>query len=91
MHIKKFISLSFFFPSSPSTGTTGIYKKSLGSVITPFIAEEATVSGEARYTADFLLPILPGKFLLVVEIIDSPSVALPTVSIGPPKHAAHED
>ena len=41
--------------------------------------------------ADFLLPILPGKFLLVVEIITSLSFALPTVSEGPPRQAAHED
>jgi hypothetical protein len=38
-----------------------------------------------------LLPILPGKFLFVVEIITSLSCALPIVSIGPPRHAAQED
>jgi hypothetical protein len=61
---------------------------SLGSVITPRTALAATVRAEARYTPDFLLPILPGKFLFVVEITVSPSTERPNVSVGPPRHAA---
>ena len=48
-----------------------------GSVILPISAEAATVDGDAKNTLAFLLPILPGKFLLADEMIVSPSAGTP--------------
>lgn len=42
-------------------------RKSLGSVTYPVKAEAAAVYGEARYICPSLWPILPGKFLFVVD------------------------
>ena len=41
--------------------------------MTPLIAEAATTFELDKYTEDFVSPILPLKFLLVVEIHASPS------------------
>jgi hypothetical protein len=52
-------------------------------VIFPVNAEAATVAGEAKYTKDLVLPILPMKFLLDVLMQASPSAMIP---MCPPKH-----
>ena len=54
------------------------YKYSRGSVITPFIAEAATVAGEDKNIFAFVLPILPGKFLLEVDMQASPEDRTPS-------------
>ena len=48
-----------------------------GGVISPRIADAATVAGLARKTSDCGDPILPLKFLLVVEMQTSPSPKMP--------------
>src|SRR5205814_742403 len=60
---------------------------SRGSVILPVSALAATVSGEARYTAAFLLPIRSGKLRLVVLMQVSVLWRRPNVSAGPPRQA----
>ncbi len=60
------------------------YYKLLGSVIYPEIALAAATALFAKYIFELLLPILPTKFLFVVEIQTSPS---PKIPIYPPKHA----
>jgi len=54
------------------------YKNSRGSVIAPFIAEAATVAGEDKNIFASVLPILPGKFLLEVEMQFSPGAKTPS-------------
>jgi len=54
------------------------YKNFLGSVITPFIAEAAAVAGEDKNIFASVLPILPGKFLLEVEMQFSPGAKTPS-------------
>jgi hypothetical protein len=54
------------------------YKYSRGSVITPFIAEAAAVAGEDKNIFASALPILPGKFLLEVDIQASPPDKTPS-------------
>ena len=56
----------------------------------PVTADAAAVYGDARYTCESIEPILPGKFLFVVEITTSSACVLPNVSTGPPRQAAHE-
>ena len=51
--------------------------------MTPLIAEAATTFELDKYTEDFVSPILPLKFLLVVEIHASPSDNTP---ICAPRH-----
>lgn len=53
------------------------YKNSRGSVITPFKADAAAVAGEDKNIFASVLPILPGKFLLEVDIQDSPEDKIP--------------
>ena len=48
-----------------------------GSVRYPVSADMATVAGDARYTAESLLPILPGKFRLEVVTHTSPAARTP--------------
>jgi len=50
---------------------------SLGSVIFPFMAVAAQVAGLARKTLPFGEPILPTKFLLVLDTHTSPSETTP--------------
>ena len=52
-------------------------KTSLGSATLPFMALAAAVTGEASIISDFGFPILPKKFLLVVETQTSPSPKTP--------------
>ena len=59
---------------------------SLGSDIFPFIADAATVAGEARYINELGLPILPLKFLFAVDIATSPSARTP---LCVPTHGPH--
>ena len=61
-----------------------------GSVILPFRADAATVSGLAKNMPACLLPILPGKLRLVVLIQTAGSFTRPKVSAGPPRQAAHD-
>jgi len=51
--------------------------KSFGFVITPVIAEAATTLEFDKYTEDLGSPILPLKFLFVVEMQLSPSLSTP--------------
>jgi hypothetical protein len=55
---------------------------SAGPVILPVMALAAATAGFARYTSDFVLPILPTKFRFVVEMARSPSARMP---ICPPR------
>src|SRR5690349_211918 len=65
----------------------GAATKSRGSVILPVSALAATVSGLARYTALFVLPMRPGKLRLVVLMQISVLCSRPKVSTGPPRQA----
>jgi len=56
---------------------TSCYIISLGSVISPLIAEAAAVAGLARYIMALGLPILPLKLRLAVERQASPSPNTP--------------
>src|SRR5258708_3344093 len=64
---------------------------SRGSVTCPVRALAATVSGLARYTADLVLPIRPGKFRFVVLMQTSVEFNRPNVSAGPPRQAEQPD
>src|SRR5262245_62057742 len=64
----------------------GFVTNSRGSVTRPVSALAATVSGEARYTADFVLPMRPGKLRFVVLMQTSAPLRRPNVSAGPPRH-----
>src|SRR5262249_17780565 len=63
---------------------------SRGSAIVPLIALAATVNGLARYTRASLCPMRPGKLRFVVLIQLSGAFSRPNVSLGPPRHAAHD-
>src|SRR5580765_1765163 len=65
----------------------GLDTYSRGSVTWPVKALAATVSGLARYTADLVLPMRPGKLRLVVLMQTSVELSRPKVSAGPPRHA----
>src|SRR5258706_8029190 len=65
-------------------------KQSRGSVIVPFIALAATVSGLARKTLASLCPMRPGKLRFVVLMQLIAVLSRPNVSDGPPRHAAHD-
>src|ERR1700722_17000038 len=69
----------------------GWVTNSRGSVTCPVRALAATVSGEARYTADLVLPMRPGKLRLVVLMQTSVLLRRPKVSAGPPRHALQPD
>src|ERR1700743_237854 len=64
-----------------------VVMKSRGSVTCPVNALAATVNGEAKYTADLVEPIRPGKLRLVVLMQTSFFINRPNVSGGPPRHA----
>ena len=57
-----------------------------GDVINPFIADAAATAGLDKYTSLSICPILPVKFLFVVEMALSPAASIP---ICPPKHGPH--
>src|SRR5947209_6073440 len=65
-------------------------RQSRGSVITPVTALAATVSGLARNTRASLCPMRPGKLRLVVLMQLIGVFSRPKVSLGPPRHAAHD-
>ena len=52
----------------------------------PAIADAAATAGLAKYTSDVACPILPTKFLLVVDTHLSSSANIP---ICPPRHGPH--
>ena len=56
----------------------------------PVKALAATVSGLARKTLASLCPMRPGKLRLVVLMQLSGWLSRPKVSLGPPRHAAHD-
>ena len=63
------------------------YKNSRGSAITPLIDDAAAVAGEDKNILASLLPILPGKFLLELDIHDSPEDRTPSCA---PRHGPQE-
>src|ERR1051325_1754882 len=67
-----------------------IYMQSRGSVIVPDSALAATVNGLARKTFASLCPMRPGKLRFVVLMQESGVLSRPNVSLGPPRHAAHD-
>ena len=75
------VSISLLFASFLDFSILITYK-SFGLVITPVIAEAATTFEFDKYTEDLGSPILPLKFLFVVDMQLSPSLNTP---ICPPR------